>query len=79
MCVYFTITNYDSNIGAKPTITAAFEKEWIDRMSEKIYKSNKSIKHLFITVDPSSGKDRNYYALSSMIFVNGQCVVCCYV
>ena len=49
-------------------------------MSQKIYKSNASIDYLFITIDPSGGKDRNYYALTSMIFVGKkdeeQCVVC---
>jgi hypothetical protein len=57
----------------------AFEGEWIEKMANKIYKANDTIRHLFISIDPSSGKDLNFYALTSMIFVgehNERCIVC---
>ena len=60
----------------KPTITAAFEKEWIDWAINNLYDLRTVVKYLFITIDPSAGKDRNYYVLSSMIFIDGKCVVC---
>lgn len=59
-----------------PTTTMAFNKEWVDFMTQNEYDSPESVSHLFITIDPSSGKDGNYYALASMIFVRGTCVVC---
>jgi len=45
-------------------------------MIENTYSSIQSIKYLFITIDPSACKDRNCYVLTSMIFVNGKCIVC---
>lgn len=39
------------------------------------YNSAASVRHLFVVIDPSSGKDGNYYAITSMIFVRGTCVV----
>jgi hypothetical protein len=63
------------NQSATPNNTLAFDKEWIDKMATNVYNSKKSIRHLFITIDPSAGKDRNFYALLSMIFVGEKCVV----
>jgi hypothetical protein len=63
-------------MGAMPNIVNAFEKEWIERMVMNINTSQASVRHLYITIDPSSGKDLNFYALTSMIFINGQCYVC---
>ena len=63
------------NIGDKPAITSAFKKDWIDHMTSKAYTLKKSVDHIFITIDPSAGKDRNYYALLSAIFVNGECII----
>lgn len=65
-----------ANIADVPTTTTAFNREWIDYMVENEYESPEAIRHLFITVDPSSGKDGNYYAVTSMIFVRETCVVC---
>ena len=64
------------NISDKPTITNAFEKEWIDYAIHNLYELRTVVNHLFITIDPSAGKDLNYYVLSSFIFVDGKCVVC---
>ena len=65
-----------NNIGDKPTIFAAFQREWIDYMIENPYRSIASVKYLFVTIDPSACKDRNCYVVTSMIFVNGRCIVC---
>lgn len=65
-----------NNIADTPTISAAFEREWIDFMLENEYRSIASVKHLFVTIDPSACKDRNCYVLTSMIFVKGTCIVC---
>ena len=40
------------------------------------YKIRNNVTHIFITVDPSSGKDRNLYAICSTIYVDDMCVVC---
>ncbi len=68
-----------NNIADVPTSMAAFQREWIDYALQNEYYSAASIRHLFIVVDPSSGKDGNYYAITSMIFVRGTCVVCPYI
>jgi len=66
------------NIGTKPTLEAAFRKEWIDAMVSKTYKdTHRTINHLFVTIDPSAAKDRNLYVVTSAFFIDGQCVVCC--
>lgn len=64
------------NIADTPTTSNAFQREWIDYMLQHEYFSCASVRHLFVVIDPSSGKDGNYYAITSMIFVNGTCVVC---
>lgn len=64
------------NIGSTPNVSSAFQREWIDAMVSRTYTLRKTVQHIFVTIDPSAGKDRNYYALMSTIFVDGQCVVC---
>jgi hypothetical protein len=65
------------NIGSKPTLEAAFRQEWIDAMvSTKYSDSQRTVNHLFVTIDPSAAKDRNLYVLTSAFFIDGQCVVC---
>ena len=64
------------NIGTTPNTTSAFQREWIDAMVARTYTLRKTVQHIFVTIDPSAGKDRNYYALLSTIFVDNQCVVC---
>ena len=63
------------NIGGKPGITAAFESQWLDDMISREYTLKKTVKHIFITVDPSGAKDRNLYVVMSSIFVDGQCII----
>ena len=64
------------NIGAKPMISAAFQRDWIDAMDSTAYTLRKTVDHIFITIDPSATKNRNLYALMSTIFVDGLAVVC---
>ena len=64
------------NIGAKPLISAAFQRDWIDAMDATSYTLRKTVDHIFITVDPSATKNRNLYVLVSTIFVDGLQVVC---
>lgn len=63
------------NIGGKPGITAAFESDWLDSIVARKYELKKTVNHIFITVDPSAAKDRNLYAIMSMIFVDGCCIM----
>jgi hypothetical protein len=63
------------NVGDKPLITSAFKKEWIDQMVSDPYRIKQNVPHIFITIDPSAGKDRNYYALLSAIFIKGECII----
>lgn len=61
----------------EPLISYAFKSQWIDEMLRHDYKLNEDIAHLFITIDPSAGKDRNFYVLCSTVFTkDGTCVVC---
>lgn len=64
------------NIGGKPSISAAFERAWIDATVARPFQLTRTVHHIFVTIDPSAGKDRNYYAVMSTIFVDGICVVC---
>jgi hypothetical protein len=61
------------------SIKRAFLKEWVDCMVNNTYASSNTdmIRHLFITFNPSAGKERGHYALTSMFFTDdGQrCVV----
>lgn len=63
-----------------PLITCAFEKAWIDAMVNSTYRLNEDIQHLFITIDPASGKDQNLYVLCSTVFTkDGTQVVCLFI
>lgn len=42
-----------------PSISNAFQKEWIDSMEKNTYKLKKHVDHIFITIDPSAGKRDN--------------------
>lgn len=55
--------------------TPAFKKEWIDYMSSRRYELKKNVNHIFITFDPSAGKDKNFFSLLSAIFVDDQCII----
>jgi hypothetical protein len=65
---YITLTII-SNIGDTPLISCAFQKEWIDYMIDHRYKLQGDVKHLFISIDPASGKDKCMYAITSTIFI----------
>lgn len=39
-----------------PSITNAFQKEWIDSMEKNTYRLKKHVDQIFITIDPSAGK-----------------------
>lgn len=64
------------NLGSTPSTSSAFERSWIDAMLARTYTLQKTVSHIFVTIDPSAGKGRNFYALLSTIFVDGQCIVC---
>jgi len=38
-------------------------------MIENEYRIKGDVKHLFISIDPASGKDKCFYAITSTIFV----------
>jgi len=60
----------------EPLTACAFESAHIDRIVKHNFKLNEDIRHLFITVDPSAGKDANFYVLCSTVFTSdGTCVV----
>jgi hypothetical protein len=60
-----------------PLTSYAFESKHIDRMVHHKYKLNEDIRHLFISVDPSAGKDGNFYVMTSTVYTkSGTCVVC---
>lgn len=60
-----------------PLITYAFDRPWIENMVNNPYRLNEDIEHLFITIDPASGKDQNLYVLCSTVFTKDRtCVVC---
>lgn len=61
----------------EPPSIPAFASEWIDNMSNNSAKIRTDKKHLFITIDPSAGKNGNYYVICSMVFdSDGRCTVC---
>lgn len=65
------------NLCDEPVVTYAFKSAWIDDMVNQPYKLNEDIAHLYITVDPSAGKERNFYVLCSTVYTkDGTCVVC---
>lgn len=64
------------NMGSTPSVTSAFERDWVDAMVSRTYTLQKTVSHIFVTIDPSASKGRNIYALLSTIFVDGLCVVC---
>ncbi len=64
------------NRATAPLITSAFRREWIDAMVARQYTLDKTCSHMFVTIDPSGGMQRNQYAIQSHIFVDGQMVVC---
>lgn len=67
---------YDYDIYSDiPYVSNAFTTEWINQMESK-YDIPSEVNHLFIVYDPLAGKDGLYHILTSMIFVNGTCVVC---
>ena len=71
------VTPFFRNQVDAPLITYAFDKPWIDNMVNSTYRLNEDIEHLFITIDPASGKDQNLYVLCSTVFTkDGTCVVC---
>ncbi len=61
----------------EPPSVPAFEQTWIDNMTTNSKTIKTARKHLFITIDPSCGKNGNYYVITSMVFdADGQCTVC---
>lgn len=64
------------NIGGKPDIMPAFRGELIDAMIAEPYTRERTVDQIFVTIDPSGGKDQSLYALLSTIFIDGICVVC---
>ena len=83
---YILINNLtdNSNIPEKPTISTAFNSDWINAMAdmEREYSGENYISHLFITVDPSATRERSDYVITSMFYVRQDnsslplCVVC---
>jgi len=78
LSVYVPLTYpFHRNQVDAPLITYAFDKVWIDAMVNSTYRLNEDIQHLFITIDPASGKDQNLYVLCSTVFTkDGTQVVC---
>lgn len=74
--IFLLLTLFSSCVSDKPTISSAFEREWIDYMTQNEYDSQRAVKHLFISIDPSGARERNLYVLTSMAFIDGTCVVC---
>ena len=60
----------------EPNNVPAFEAAAIDAMLSQSAPLVAAVRHLFVTIDPSGGKGRNYYAIASMVFVAGRCHVC---
>lgn len=74
MCVFIYLLRNQLD---EPLTTNAFDNAHIDRIVNNNFKLNEDIRHLFITVDPSAGKDANFYVLCSTIYTrDGTCVVC---
>lgn len=72
----FINMDYRNQLDA-PLISYAFDGKHIDRMMTHKYKLNEDIRHLFISVDPSAGKDGNFYVMTSTVYTkDGTCVVC---
>lgn len=73
----YMLIEFFRNESEEALISFAFESAWIDAMITSDYLLNEDIPHLFITIDPSAGKDRNLYVLCSTVFTrDGTCVVC---
>jgi hypothetical protein len=64
------------NITDDPSIVPAFQSEWIDSMLSTAQSLQGAYSHFFIAIDPSGGRDRNFYALVSMVFTPDRCIVC---
>ncbi len=65
------------NICDEPTHKPAFDSHLIDHMVRAKHRLVGDHRHLFITVDPSCGKNGNLYVIASMVFspVDGICTV----
>lgn len=66
----------DRNQSDDPMTVAAFQRSWIDAMMTNAYDLRADVKHLFIAIDPSGGNGGNLYVLTSMVFSEGNCIVC---
>lgn len=61
----------------EPPSIPAFPESWIQSMINNRTKIQSDKRHLFITIDPSGGKNGNYYVICSMVFdLDGRCTVC---
>jgi hypothetical protein len=77
--VFFFFLSHPSfrNQTDEPKATHAFESKHIDQMFQHKYELREEVRHLFITIDPSAGKDANLYVLCSTVFTrDGVCLVC---
>lgn len=64
------------NQSDEPDLVPAFQSHWIDAMVQNHRQLQGHYGHLFITIDPSSGKGGNYYVVASMVFdADGRCTV----
>ena len=60
----------------EPPSIPAFKEAWVHDMANNTTRPVTDARHLFITIDPSCGKNGNYYVVASMIFdADGRCTV----
>jgi len=62
----------NQNIPDKPLHSPVFETKWIDNLYDPSrFYDNKSnnVYYVFITVDPSAGRDVSNYVISSMYYI----------
>lgn len=65
-----------SNVSDEPTVSCAFEDAWITAMLSNRYKISSHVSDIFLAIDPSAGKDRNYYVLTSLVVIGDTHIVC---
>jgi len=64
------------NQADEPDTVQAFQDAWVDAMVKNHRRLEGDYDHLFVTIDPSAGKGRNYYVICSMVFdADGLCTV----
>jgi hypothetical protein len=66
------------NICDEPTHRPAFDSAQLDYMARNHQRLKSDQRHLFITIDPSCGKNGNLYVITSAVFskLDGICTVC---